>query len=93
VGTRESVTSGQADGTGETMTREAITARTIARLLAARPDSPPDLASLCEHLLGQGLSTRKLPEQLQIVAALPRNAMGKVVKRDLTVQFTPKETK
>jgi non-ribosomal peptide synthetase component E (peptide arylation enzyme) len=66
--------------------------RACAVVVPARPDSPPGLASLCEHLLAQGLSTRKLPEQLELVAALPRNAMGKIVKRELTAQFTPKET-
>jgi acyl-CoA synthetase (AMP-forming)/AMP-acid ligase II len=66
--------------------------RACAVVVPARPDTPPDLASLCGHLLAHGLSNRKLPEQLQIVAALPRNAMGKVVKRELTAQFTPKET-
>ena len=66
--------------------------RACAVVVPARPDSPPGLASLCEHLLAHGLSTRKLPEQLQIVAALPRNAMGKVVKRELTAQFTAQFT-
>jgi acyl-CoA synthetase (AMP-forming)/AMP-acid ligase II len=70
-------------GTGE---------RACAVVVPAQPDRPPDLAALCQHLIAQGLSTRKLPEQLQIVAALPRNAMGKVVKRELTARFTTRET-
>ena len=40
-----------------------------------------------EHLLGAGLITRKLPEQLEIVDALPRNASGKVVKFELQRRF------
>ena len=41
------------------------------------------------------MSTRKLPEQLEqleLVGALPRNAMGKIVKRELVARFLAKET-
>jgi acyl-CoA synthetase (AMP-forming)/AMP-acid ligase II len=65
-------------GTGE---------RACAVVVPVSADAPPDLASLCDHLLAHGLSTRKLPEQLELVGALPRNAMGKVVKRDLTARY------
>jgi acyl-CoA synthetase (AMP-forming)/AMP-acid ligase II len=48
------------------------------------PDgAPPSLADLCDHLRAAGLSTRKLPERLVVVDALPRNAMGKVAKAEL----------
>jgi non-ribosomal peptide synthetase component E (peptide arylation enzyme) len=40
-----------------------------------------------EFLTAQGLSKRKLPEQLEIVAALPRNPAGKVVKNELRERF------
>jgi acyl-coenzyme A synthetase/AMP-(fatty) acid ligase len=52
------------------------------------PDGPPpDLAKLCAQLLAGGLNKRKLPERLEIVAELPRNAMNKVVKRELREKF------
>ena len=38
---------------------------------------------------GAGLITRKLPEQLEIVDALPRNPSGKIVKFELQKQFGP----
>jgi acyl-coenzyme A synthetase/AMP-(fatty) acid ligase len=57
---------------------------------AAAPS--PSLDELCQHLLSAGLSKRKLPEQLEIVTALPRNAMGKIVKRELTARFAPPST-
>jgi non-ribosomal peptide synthetase component E (peptide arylation enzyme) len=38
------------------------------------------------------VSNRKLPEQLELVGALPRHAMGKVVKRELVARFLVKET-
>ncbi|MDT7549244.1 MAG: hypothetical protein QOE84_1638 [Actinomycetota bacterium] len=40
----------------------------------------PDLESLAAHLREQGMSSRKFPEQLEIVDVLPRNAMGKLEK-------------
>jgi cyclohexanecarboxylate-CoA ligase len=41
------------------------------------------LHDLREHCRGEGLALQKCPEQLEIVDALPRNAMGKVLKQDL----------
>ena len=34
-------------------------------------------------LRGQRIAVYKLPERLEVVAALPRNPVGKVLKRDL----------
>lgn len=59
---------------------------------AAAAADPPALAELCAHLRDLGLSTRRLPEQLELVGALPRNAMVKVVKRELVARFLEKET-
>ena len=66
--------------------------RACAVVVPASPADPPALPDLCAHLRDQGLSTRKLPEQLELVGALPRNAMGKVVKRELVARFVVKET-
>jgi cyclohexanecarboxylate-CoA ligase len=43
----------------------------------------PSLAALAAHLRAQGLSTRKLPERLEVVADFPRAPSGKIVKRTL----------
>jgi acyl-CoA synthetase (AMP-forming)/AMP-acid ligase II len=66
--------------------------RACAVIVPASPADPPTLAELCAHLRDLGLSTRKLPEQLELAGALPRNAMGKVVKRELVARFVVKET-
>lgn len=66
--------------------------RACAVVVPVRASDPPSLAVLCQHLRDLGLSTRKLPEQLELVGALPRNAMGKVVKRALVARFLVKET-
>jgi acyl-CoA synthetase (AMP-forming)/AMP-acid ligase II len=66
--------------------------RACAVVVPASASDPPALAELCAHLRDLGLSTRKLPEQLELVSALPRNAMAKVVKRELVARFLLKET-
>ena len=63
--------------------------RVVAVVVPADPASPPTLEELCAHLRGAGLNPRKLPVQLQLATALPRNAMGKVMKKDLRAQFEP----
>ena len=62
--------------------------RACAVVVPADPGAPPDLPGLCAHLRERGLSIRKLPERLELVDVLPRNAMGKVVKRGLVGQFS-----
>src|SRR3984885_3640536 len=62
--------------------------RACAVVVPPAASDPPALDELCAHLRDLGLSTRKLPEQLELVGALPRNAMGKVVKRELVARFS-----
>ena len=45
-------------------------------------DGPPDVEAL-EYLAASQLAPFKRPRKYRVVAALPRNAMGKVVRRDL----------
>ena len=52
------------------------------------PSDPPGLAELAEFLRGQGLMIQKLPEQLEIVDALPRNPTGKVLKHELRARYS-----
>ncbi|HVV31133.1 MAG TPA: AMP-binding protein [Mycobacteriales bacterium] len=47
----------------------------------------PSLADLSAHLTRSGLNIRKHPEQLEVVAELPKNAMGKVIKQELRDRF------
>jgi acyl-CoA synthetase (AMP-forming)/AMP-acid ligase II len=51
----------------------------------APPVTLPDLAAHCKE---HGLASYKIPEQLQTRDALPRNAMGKVLKHELRRQLT-----
>ena len=45
------------------------------------------LESLVRHCQSRGLSRYKHPERLVLVDALPRNLVGKVIKRDLRQAF------
>ena len=48
------------------------------------PDAAaPTLADLVEHLRDHEIASYKLPERLELIDALPRNPVGKVVKPDL----------
>jgi len=51
----------------------------LLAVFALKPDSPVTLESMIEHCRGQ-LAGYKIPRQLQVVDALPRNPSGKVLK-------------
>ncbi len=45
------------------------------------------LADLAEFCRQRGLANQKIPERIEIVDALPRNALGKVLKRELRATY------
>ena len=47
-----------------------------------------DLPTVTERLLGEGLARFKLPEQLEVVDALPMTASGKIQKHELVRRLT-----
>ncbi|MEU9119792.1 AMP-binding protein [Streptomyces sp. NPDC048506] len=55
-----------------------------------QPPGAPELtlAAVTAHLVGQGLARHKLPEQLEVLPALPRGAtLRKVLKQELRERF------
>jgi len=52
-------------------------------------DTPPDLDTLVARLRDQGVARFKWPERLEILAELPRNPIGKILKRELRTRFEP----
>jgi cyclohexanecarboxylate-CoA ligase len=61
--------------------------RCCAVVVAQDPSASPGLAELTDYLREQGLMTQKLPEQLEVVDALPRNPTGKILKHELRARF------
>jgi non-ribosomal peptide synthetase component E (peptide arylation enzyme) len=54
--------------------------RARAVVVLAPGHDPVTLTELAQHCRSKGLARQKVPEQLEIVDALPRNPMGKVLK-------------
>ncbi len=46
------------------------------------------LAEVSDYFRASGIMAQKIPEQLEIMDALPRNATGKVLKHELRARFT-----
>ncbi|MEU0161007.1 acyl-CoA synthetase [Streptomyces sp. NPDC006261] len=56
--------------------------RVVAWVVAADPDSPPLAEELADHVAAQ-LAPHKRPRTVHFLDALPRNDLGKIVKRSL----------
>jgi acyl-CoA synthetase (AMP-forming)/AMP-acid ligase II len=61
--------------------------RCCAVVELADPMAALGLPELAEHCRHAGLTTQKIPEQLEVVDTLPRNAMGKIAKQELRARF------
>jgi cyclohexanecarboxylate-CoA ligase len=57
--------------------------RCCAVVSLARGASTPSLSDLVGHCRKAGLARYKAPEELEVVPALPRNAMGKIQRHEL----------
>jgi acyl-CoA synthetase (AMP-forming)/AMP-acid ligase II len=60
----------------------------VCAVVETRPGQEPlGFAELREHCRRAGLMVQKIPEQLEIVEALPRNATQKILKHELVARF------
>ena len=50
-------------------------------------DEPLTFDDMSKHLRSASLSKHKIPERLEFVEMLPRNATGKILKKDLRARF------
>jgi acyl-CoA synthetase (AMP-forming)/AMP-acid ligase II len=57
-------------------------------VIVTSDDSAPALADLRELLMREGLATFKVPEQVEIWDALPKNDAGKVLKHQIRARLT-----
>tara|TARA_R100000900_G_scaffold37842_3_gene31385 strand:+ start:3321 stop:4940 length:1620 start_codon:yes stop_codon:yes gene_type:complete len=46
-------------------------------------DNPPTLEEINDYLREQGMSVYKLPEKMKLINAIPRNPVGKILKKEL----------
>jgi acyl-CoA synthetase (AMP-forming)/AMP-acid ligase II len=66
---------------------DARTGERCCAVVVPAPGAALDLAEIVRHCAAAGLARQKLPEQLELVASLPRNASGKVQKHELRRSF------
>jgi acyl-CoA synthetase (AMP-forming)/AMP-acid ligase II len=59
------------------------TGERVCAVVVPLPGADVTLSSLAEHCLAEGLARQKCPEQVELVDALERNPMGKVLKQPL----------
>jgi cyclohexanecarboxylate-CoA ligase len=62
--------------------------RACAIVVPANEADLPTLEELFAFLTGEGMAKQKVPEQLEIVDALPRNPSGKILKHELRAGYT-----
>lgn len=56
----------------------------VCAVVVTQPGEDIDLEALVEYLKSKDISVYKLPEKLIVVPGLPRNPLGKVLRRDLS---------
>ncbi|GGY59324.1 class I adenylate-forming enzyme family protein [Marinobacter zhanjiangensis] len=52
-------------------------------VVPADEDNPPTLEEINDYLKEQGMSVYKLPEKMKQIDAIPRNPVGKILKKEL----------
>ena len=62
---------------------DEILGEKVCAFIVPKPGQSIDLEQITTFLRDTGIASYKLPERLEIVEALPRNAVGKLLKRDL----------
>ncbi len=62
---------------------DARTGERVCAVVVAEEGQEVTLEAIGQHFVAQGATRQKIPEQLEVVDAIPRNAMGKIVKAAL----------
>jgi len=69
------------------MPDERLGERPCAFVVPRTPEDPPTQDELVSHLESQHVARFKWPERLEIIDVLPRNPIGKILKRSLRDQL------
>lgn len=67
---------------------DAKTGERACAVVVSKPGETIDLASVVAHCRAAGLAVQKIPEQVETVGEMPRNASGKILKHVLQKQLT-----
>jgi acyl-CoA synthetase (AMP-forming)/AMP-acid ligase II len=67
---------------------DPVSGERACAVVVGRGETPLTLDEMVEYLAAQRLSRHKIPEQLVLVDALPRNPTGKILKKDLRAHFS-----
>ncbi len=62
--------------------------RAVAVVVLAEGVTSLTLPEIVEHCRAHELANQKIPERLEIIEALPRNPMGKILKQELRKQYS-----
>jgi cyclohexanecarboxylate-CoA ligase len=69
---------------------DATTGERCCAVVAPAPGEPVlTLAEIARHCREMGMATQKIPEQLELVEAIPRNDLGKIQKQAMRAMFAP----
>jgi acyl-CoA synthetase (AMP-forming)/AMP-acid ligase II len=60
----------------------------VAFVVPKDASDAPDVRDVFEYCKGVGLMTQKIPERIEIIDVMPRNASGKVPKHELRARIT-----
>jgi acyl-CoA synthetase (AMP-forming)/AMP-acid ligase II len=60
----------------------------VAVVELSDPDDPITLEEIAKYFADAGMMKQKVPERLEFVAVMPRNATGKILKNDLRAEFS-----
>ena len=71
------------------MPDERLGERVCLFVVPRDPAAPPSLDQLVARLRDRGVARFKWPERLELVADLPRNPIGKILKRELRTRLQP----
>jgi acyl-CoA synthetase (AMP-forming)/AMP-acid ligase II len=62
---------------------EILGERVCLFVVPSDPEDPPTLEQIVAFMREEGIAVYKLPERLELIDAIPRNPVGKILKRDL----------
>lgn len=65
---------------------EIMGERVCICVVPADESHPPALEEINDYLKSQGMSVYKLPEKMRLVDVIPRNPIGKIMKKELRAQ-------